>query len=128
LHRDRLGPGSRALRGRQGSHRRRDRRPAVCDRRVAATAIEDYLLTNDAGDFEQFLRTRHDTQLGLTDIHHPLLSMPDDIRRVLFSADAEFLQAAFESIDALGGLDSYLEKTVAVSREQRAAVEATLTA
>ena len=48
------------------------------------TAIEDYLLTNDAGDFEQFLRTRHDTQLGLTDIHHPLLSMPDDIRRVLF--------------------------------------------
>lgn len=92
------------------------------------TAIEDYLLTNDAGDFEQFLRTRHDTQFGLTDIHHPLLSMPDDIRRVLFSADAEFLQAAFQSIDALGGLDRYLEKTVGVSKEQRAAVTASLTA
>jgi protein-tyrosine phosphatase len=92
------------------------------------TAIEDYLLTNDAGDFEQFLRTRHDTQFGLTDIHHPLLSMPDDIRRVLFSADAEFLQAAFESIDALGGLDRYLEQTVGVSKEQRAAVTASLTA
>jgi protein-tyrosine phosphatase len=86
------------------------------------TAIEDYLLTNDAGDFEQFLRTRHGTQLGLTDIHHPLLSMPDDIRRVLFMAHADFLQAAFESIDALGGLDQYLEKTVLISSEQRAAV------
>jgi protein-tyrosine phosphatase len=86
------------------------------------TAIEDYLLTNDAGDFEQFLRTRHDTQLGLTDIHHPLLSMPEDIRRVLFSAHPDFLQAAFESIDALGGLDRYLEKTVGVTGEQRTAV------
>jgi len=86
------------------------------------TAIEDYLLTNEAGDFEQFLRSRHDTQLGLTDIHHPLLSMPDDIRRVLFMAHADFLQAAFDSIDALGGLDQYLEKTVRISNEQRAAV------
>jgi protein tyrosine/serine phosphatase len=47
---------------------------------------------------------------------------------VLFSADAEFLQAAFESIDALGGLDRYLEQTVGVSKEQRAAVTASLTA
>ncbi len=86
------------------------------------TAIEDYLLTNDAGDFEQFLRTRNDTQLGLTDIHHPLLSMPDEIRRVLFSAHPDFLQAAFESIDQLGGLDRYLDKTVGVSSDQRAAV------
>jgi protein-tyrosine phosphatase len=86
------------------------------------TAIDDYLLTNEAGDFEQFLRSRHDTQLGLTDIHHPLLSMPDDIRRVLFMAHADFLQAAFDSIDALGGLDQYLEKTVRISSEQRAAV------
>jgi protein-tyrosine phosphatase len=86
------------------------------------TAIDDYLLTNEAGDFEQFLRNRHDTQLGLTDIHHPLLSMPDDIRRVLFMAHADFLQAAFDSIDALGGLDQYLQKTVRLSNEQRAAV------
>jgi protein-tyrosine phosphatase len=86
------------------------------------TAIEDYLLTNEAGDFEQFLRNRHETQLGLTDIHHPLLSMPDDIRRVLFMAHADFLQAAFDSIDALGGLDRYLMKTAGVSADQRAAV------
>jgi protein-tyrosine phosphatase len=92
------------------------------------TTVEDYLLTNEAGDFEQFLRNRHDTQLGLTDIHHPLLSMPEDIRRVLFMAHADFLQAAFDSIDALGGLDRYLEKTVGVTREQRAAVVKALVA
>ena len=87
-----------------------------------STAIEDYLLTNDAGDFEQFLRTRHDTQFGLTGMHHPLLAMPDDIRRVLFSADAEFLQAAFESIEKIGGIDAYLERTVGVTNQVRAAV------
>jgi hypothetical protein len=37
-------------------------------------------------------------------------------------AHADFLQAAFDSIDALGGLDRYLEKTVRISSEQRAAV------
>jgi protein-tyrosine phosphatase len=86
------------------------------------TAIEDYLLTNEAGDFEQFLRSRDSTQLGLTDIHHPLLSMPDDIRRVLFMAHADFLQAAFDSIAALGGFDRYLEKTIGISSEQRTAM------
>jgi protein-tyrosine phosphatase len=86
------------------------------------TAMEDYLLTNEAGDFEQFLRGRHDTQLGVTDIHHPLLSMPDDIRRVLFMAHADFLQAAFDSIVALGGVDRYLEKTIGISSEQRTAI------
>ena len=91
------------------------------------TTIEDYLLTNDAGDFEEFLRTREYAQLGLTDVYHPLLAMPADIKRVLFMAYADFLQAAFESIDALGGLDRYLEKTVGISAEQRAAVMRELT-
>jgi protein-tyrosine phosphatase len=92
------------------------------------TVIEDYLLTNAAGDFEQFLRTRDGVQFGVTDIHHPLLAMPEDIRRVLFMAHSDFLQAAFESIDALGGLDRYLEKVVGVSNESRAAALASLTA
>jgi protein-tyrosine phosphatase len=83
------------------------------------TAIEDYLLTNEAGDFEQFLRTRHDAQLGLTDVHQPLLSMPDDMKRVLFGAYPEFLQAAFESIERLGGIDRYLAETVGVSAADR---------
>ena len=60
------------------------------------TVLEDYLLTNHAGDFEEFIRSQHAAQLGVADEKHPLLTMPDDIRRVLFSADAAFLEAAFE--------------------------------
>lgn len=84
------------------------------------TVIEDYLLTNDAGDFEQFIRSRHDAQLGLTDEEHPLLLMPPDVRRVLFSADAAFLEAAFEQIERQhGGVDAYLEKTIGISDAAR---------
>jgi protein-tyrosine phosphatase len=80
------------------------------------TIFEDYLLTNNAGNFEQFIRTRHAAHLGLADAHHPLLAMPEDVRRVLFSADASFLEAALEQIDALpGGLDGYLEQTARVT-------------
>lgn len=84
------------------------------------TVIEDYLLTNTSGNFEEFIRSRHQAQLGVTDNHTPLLAMPEDMRRVLFSADAAFLHAAFEQIDReLGGVEAYLEKTAGVSEEVR---------
>ena len=80
------------------------------------TVVEDYLLTNDAGDFEAFIRARHSAQLGLTDAAHPLLAMQPDVRRILFSADAAFLEAAFEIIEReFGGLDAYLERIARVS-------------
>ncbi len=84
------------------------------------TIVEDYLLTNDAGNFEEFILSRHDTQLGLTDIHHPLLAMPQGVRRVLFSAEAAFLHAALDQIDnAHGGLDAYLERMAGVTPATR---------
>ena len=46
----------------------------------------------------------------------------EDFARVLFMAHADFLQAAFDSIDALGGLERYLQKTVGIGSDQRAAV------
>ena len=84
------------------------------------TVIEDYLLTNTSGDFEAFIRSRHQAHLGVTDNHAPLLSMPEDMRRVLFSADPAFLHAAFEQIEReLGGIDAYLAKTVGIDDETR---------
>jgi len=84
------------------------------------TVIEDYLLTNTSGDFEAFIRSRQHAHLGVTDNHMPLLSMPEDMRRVLFSADAAFLHAAFEQIDReLGGIDAYLGKSVGISDKTR---------
>lgn len=76
------------------------------------TAIEDYLLTNTSGNFEEFIRSRHQAQLGVADNHTPLLSMPEDMRRVLFSADAAFLEAAFEQIP---DVEAYLVKTAGVT-------------
>lgn len=84
------------------------------------TAIDDYLLTNTSGNFEEFIRSRHQAHLGVADTHSPLLSMPEDMRRVLFSADPAFLHAAFEQIAReLGGLDAYLERTAGVSKSAR---------
>ena len=80
------------------------------------TVIEDYLLTNSSTNFEEFIRERHHAHLGVTDIHNPLFSMPEDMRRVLFIAAPEFLQAAFEEI---GDVDGYLEKTVGVNQAMR---------
>jgi protein-tyrosine phosphatase len=78
--------------------------------------IDDYLLTNEVGDFEQFIRARNASQLGLADDKHPLLAMPEDVRRVLFSADAAFLDAALAEIDAAsGGLDGYLARVAGVT-------------
>jgi protein-tyrosine phosphatase len=79
------------------------------------TILEDYLLTNDAADFETFIRARQSVQLGLTDSDHPLFAMPTEVRRVLFSADAAFLEAAFEVIERdHGGLNAYLERVAGV--------------
>ena len=87
------------------------------------TAIQDYLLTNSSGNFEEFIRSRQQTQLGVTDTHTQLLSMPEDMRRVLFSADAAFLQAAFEQI---GDVEAYLAKTAGVSPAVQEKVRAAL--
>jgi protein-tyrosine phosphatase len=76
------------------------------------TILEDYLLTNRF-DFEKFIRTRKDTHLGLADEMNPLLAMPADVREVLFTADADYLQAAIDQIAAAhGGIEAYLSTSV----------------
>lgn len=87
------------------------------------TVIEDYLLTNTSGNFEEFIRSRHQAHLGVTDTHNPLLSMPEEMRRVLFSADAAFLESAFAQI---GDVEAYLAKTAGVSPEVQDRVRSAL--
>ncbi|HWK74278.1 MAG TPA: tyrosine-protein phosphatase [Povalibacter sp.] len=75
--------------------------------------IEDYLLTNAGGNFEHFILAHQHSQLGLADAHQPLLSMPPEMRRMLFVADPDYLQAALEQIErAHGGLETYLKTSV----------------
>jgi len=91
------------------------------------TIMEDYLLTN-ASDFEAFIRSQHEAQLGLADERHPLLAMPQEMRRVLLSAQTEFLQAAFDAIDREGGVDEFLRRTCEISDAERAKVREQLLA
>ncbi len=92
-----------------------------------AAVIEDYLLTNEVGDFEAFIRSRERTELGLADANHPLLAMPEDLRRVLLSAHPQFLTAAFDHIDReLGGFEHYVEEMIGVDRPMREAVRSVL--
>jgi len=73
-----------------------------------ATIFEDYLLTN-ATDFEKFIVAQHDSQLGLAINAHPLLALPEGVRRVLFAADAAYLTSAFDQVDRdHGSVASYL--------------------
>jgi protein-tyrosine phosphatase len=82
------------------------------------TILDDYVLTNSAGDFEQFIRTRTNSQLGLADHHQPLLALAPEIRQILFAAEADYLQAAFGAIDStLGGMDAYLGNFVQVDTQ-----------
>ena len=88
--------------------------------------VEDYALTNEVGNFEAFIRGREHAELGLADEKHPLLAMPDDIRRVVFSADPRFLESAFAAIDELGGFERYLLEVLHVDPDMRAKLCATL--
>lgn len=91
------------------------------------TVIEDYLLTNDVSDFESFIRSRESTEFGLADANHPLLAMPKEQRRVLLSAQPEFLSAALDQIDReFGGLDSYIDGTLRIDASVRDRVMANL--
>jgi protein-tyrosine phosphatase len=77
------------------------------------TIIEDYLLTNDVGNFERFIEARKDSHLGLTDAHQPLLSMPQEMRDALFVADADYLHMALTEIqNTYGDLEGYLKACV----------------
>lgn len=77
--------------------------------------VEDYLLTNHAGDFEAFVTARQQSQLGVGSKANPLLSLPRDVRAQLFLADAEYIEAAFDRIDQeYGGMGAYLTDVVGV--------------
>jgi protein-tyrosine phosphatase len=89
------------------------------------TIIEDYLLTN-ACDLVQFTVT-HQAQPGEATSDHPLLGMPEEIRRVLFAADVDYLQAALDQIVAdHGNILTFLRRETGVDDTIRSQVQAAL--
>jgi len=90
------------------------------------TILADYLLTNELGNFEKFINAKKSSHLGLTDAHQPLLSMSQDMRDMLFIADADYLEAALTQMTQdFGTIENYLktsvqldDRTIAQVREQ----------
>lgn len=90
------------------------------------TIVEDYLLTN-ACDLVQFMLAQHHVKLSEADGDHPLLTMPDDIRRVLFAADREYLYAAFDQIARdHGSVPDWLHNEIGVDEVMRSKMQAAL--
>jgi protein-tyrosine phosphatase len=84
------------------------------------TIVADYLLTNEAGDLVQFALTNHQAQLGIAMNQHPLLTMPEDVRKVIFSAHADYLHAALEQINRdHGNAERFLEAKAGVNAPMR---------
>jgi protein-tyrosine phosphatase len=91
------------------------------------TIIEDYLLTNDAGDLVQFNLKQHQSQLGVAITNHPLLTLPEDIRSVLFAAHTDYLHAALDQIARdHGDVSEFLRKETGVDNAMRSKVQAAL--
>ena len=89
------------------------------------TIIEDYLMTNSS-DILQF-SLMHQAQPGERAGDHPLLTMPEDIRRVLFAADVDYLNAALDQIACdHGDLFSFLRNEVGVDDALQSKVQAAL--
>jgi len=82
--------------------------------------MQEYLYTNEVGNFEEFAERRRNAQLGLSDERHPLSRYPVEVRRILFAADPAYLQAALLQIDSeFGGLEPYLQQAVGLSAPMR---------
>jgi protein-tyrosine phosphatase len=85
----------------------------------ATTIMQDYLYTNEVGNFEEFARRRRAAQLGVADAAHPLTRTPPEIRKVLFAADPEYLGAALRQLDEeFGGVAGYLRESVGLGDAQ----------
>ncbi|VWX54471.1 tyrosine-protein phosphatase [Novosphingobium sp. 9U] len=76
--------------------------------------IEDYLLTNTAGDVEARILAGMETIRAVTG------QADEASMRVLMGVEAEYLEAAFAAIeDKHGSLDAYLEQTLGADADMR---------
>lgn len=79
------------------------------------TIVQDYLLTNEAVDLEQFTSRYRRAGLGLSDQAHPISLMPADVRRALIMADADYLNSALGEIETeFGSIEQFLLERIDV--------------
>jgi protein-tyrosine phosphatase len=77
--------------------------------------LEDYELTNTAVDLEAFILENSRSKLGLANEVNPIYALSDDIKKVMLSADREFLLAALAKIESdNGSIDNFVKKILKV--------------
>ena len=82
--------------------------------------LADYTQTNTAVDLEAFTLAHHNAGMGLADAEHPMLKMPDNVRKTLLKADVDYMKAAFDEIEQrFGGVDHYLAEHIGVSTAEQ---------
>jgi len=90
------------------------------------TIIDDYLLTNTC-DILEFTLTQHQAQRSVAAGDHPLLTMPEDIRQVLFAAHGDYLHAALDQMARdHGDIREFLRAEIGVDETMRSQVQAAL--
>ncbi len=78
------------------------------------TVIEDYLLTNEAMDFERFIVPRLHGHYGDVDV---------ETAKALSGVREEYIGAALDEVDTrYGSFDGYLERALGVDAQRRAAL------
>jgi protein-tyrosine phosphatase len=76
--------------------------------------IEDYLLTNEAMDFERFIMPRLRENYGDVDVEEA---------KALSGVRLEYIHAALDEVDAhYGSFDAYLERALGIDAERREAL------
>jgi protein-tyrosine phosphatase len=77
------------------------------------TIYEDYLLTNSHADFSRYLNGRQSAIVKMA-------QRAPDVIAPLFAADADYLDAMFDTLDRdHGGIDAYLEQMLSIDAAAR---------
>lgn len=87
------------------------------------TILEDYRLTNQAVNLEQFLAEHRHAGLGLGNPSHPLVVLPREVRQLMMAAHDSYLETALARIEKdHQSIDDYLEAKLGVDHHQRNAI------
>lgn len=83
--------------------------------------LEDYLLTNTAGDSEARIRAGAETIRAVTG------QIDEDVLRILMGVEAEYLERAFAAVSQRhGSTEAYLEQELGVDARMREALRAAM--
>jgi protein-tyrosine phosphatase len=87
--------------------------------------VEDYTLTNTAVDLREQLFGSLGTGVGIAATAEPILALGEPARVAILAADADYIQASLDSIEArCGSVAAYLETEIGVDAQAIARLRA----